>query len=116
MLYIFPGKKDSADEKHSSQYEHEHYHTHTHEKHFVNCPCLEEKPEDWPFMEESEQRLAETPDTWKRYPATPAGAMGIIEMEYNELKKAMTEEDVCHELVDLASACLYAWRMRHNMK
>ena len=70
-----------------------------------------EKPKDWPFMEQSGKVLNKMPFTWRQYPKDEDGAMSIIEMEYNELSKAETDEAKMHELVHLASACLYMWRM-----
>ena len=67
-----------------------------------------DKPKDYGFMEESEKVLKDTPKTWKAYPKNVDGAMSIIEMEHKELLNAT---DKSHELVHLASACLYAWRM-----
>lgn len=72
------------------------------------------RPDDWPFMEQSEKVLANIPDTWKQYPADEAGMMGIINMEHCELKRASTDEDKMHELVHLASACLHMWRMLND--
>ena len=68
------------------------------------------KPDDWAFMEQSEQVLSNLPDTWKAYPNTEKGKMDIIAMEYNELKMASTKEEKMHELVHVASACLNLWR------
>lgn len=71
-------------------------------------------PKDWAFMEKSGKVLDNIPETWKAYPATEAGMMGVIDMEYNELKKAMTDKDKSCELVHLASACLRLWRRLNN--
>lgn len=71
------------------------------------------KPSDYAFMEESEAVLKHHPDTWKVYPKTLEGAMAIVKMEYKELENSKDKE---HELVHLASACLYAWRMMHDNK
>ena len=71
---------------------------------------------DWPFMQESEEVLTNIPDTWKAYPNTMQGKCDIIDMEYCELQKAMTIEEKRHELVHLASACLYLWRELIQMK
>ena len=68
------------------------------------------KPDDWPFMEQSEKILADTPDTWKAYPPTEAGMLDIIKMEFGEMTRAGTHEARMTELVHLASACLQLWR------
>lgn len=68
------------------------------------------KPADWAFMEQSGNVLDAIPETWKRYPSTKEGMMGVIEMEMEELKKAANDADRSHELVHLASACLRLWR------
>lgn len=78
-------------------------------------PCLQSHTEDWPFMEASAQTLCDMPETWMRYPQNTQGISGIIDMEYTEFKKATSKEDICHELVDLASACLYMWRKLHDI-
>lgn len=75
-----------------------------------------EKPADWPYMEQSGEVLRNLPDTWKQYPATREGAVKIIEMEFNELMKATTDEDAMHECVHLGAATLYFWRMLANVK
>ena len=72
------------------------------------------KPKDYAFMEQSEQVLKNIPDTWKQYPQNIEGMCRIIDMEYNELKQTKTPEDKSHELVHLASACLYLWRKLNN--
>ena len=74
-----------------------------------------EKPKDWAFMEQSGEVLRNIPDTWKQYPDTEAGAMSIIDMEMNELKKTTTVEDMKHELVHVGSACLHLWRKLMGM-
>lgn len=70
----------------------------------------EDKPADWEFMKQSGEVLADIPDTWKAYPHDTQGMKDIICMEYHEFKKAESEKDMSHELVHLASACLYLWR------
>ena len=67
-------------------------------------------PNDWEFMKESADVLESIPDTWKQYPANAAGMASIIDMEYNEMKRATAPADKMHELVHLASAALYLWR------
>ena len=74
-----------------------------------------EKPKDYKFMEKSERVLANIPAIWKQYPYTEEGLMSIVEMEYNELKAATSTEQKKHELVHLASACLYLWRRLSNV-
>ena len=97
---------------------------------FYPCPCKEDAvnkdvlpvdpegdlikkalPTDWAFMEKSAEVLADNPDTWKQYPTTKEGAMGIIDMEFRELKRAANSDALSCELVHVASACLYMWRM-----
>ena len=73
-----------------------------------------EKPKDWKFMEMSGEVLDNLPSTWRQYPDTAAGRMSIIDMEYKELHDARRDEDVSHELVHLASACLHLWRRINN--
>ena len=67
------------------------------------------RPKDWEFMKTSKEVLENLPVTWKAYPQTIEGAMSIIEMEHKEL--LAPNADKCKELIHLASACLYAWRM-----
>lgn len=69
-----------------------------------------DKPKDWKFMEQSGEVLANIPDTWKAYPHDTQGMKDIVCMEYHEFKKAESEKEMSHELVHLASACLYLWR------
>lgn len=70
-----------------------------------------EKPADWAFMEQSGKVLSDLPETWRAYAKTFEGRMGIIDMEYRELKEARGKEDVSRELVHLGSACLHLWRL-----
>lgn len=76
-----------------------------------NNYIIKEKPSDYTFMEESERIMKNHPDTWNVYPKTLDGAMGIIKMEFKELENS---KDKSQELVHLASACLYAWRMLND--
>ena len=69
-----------------------------------------DKPKDWKFMEQSGEVLADIPATWMAYKNDVEGMRGIISMEYHEFKKAENEKEMSHELVHLASACLYLWR------
>lgn len=73
-----------------------------------------EKPKDWAFMKQSGNVLKNYPATWMSYPNTIEGAKGIIDMEYNEYKNAASYQDISHELVHLASACLLLWRKLNN--
>lgn len=73
-----------------------------------------EKPKDWAFMKQSGNVLKNHPATWMSYPNTIEGARGIIDMEYNEYKNASSYQDISHELVHLASACLLLWRKLNN--
>ena len=73
-----------------------------------------EKPKDWAFMKQSGNVLKNYPATWMTYPNTIEGASGIIDMEYNEYKNAASYQDISHELVHLASACLLLWRKLNN--
>lgn len=73
-----------------------------------------EKPKDWAFMKQSGNVLKNYPATWMSYPNTIEGARGIIDMEYNEYKNAVSYQDISHELVHLASACLLLWRKLNN--
>ena len=69
------------------------------------------KPRDWKFMEQSALTLNQLPETWTAYSSDEGGRMGIIDMEYGELKSAKTKEEKMHELVHVASACLHLWRL-----
>ena len=66
---------------------------------------------DRKFMDCCEEVLSDIPDTWKEYPDTKTGRMGIVDMEYLELRAVKTNEEMKHELVHLASACLHLWRL-----
>lgn len=72
---------------------------------------VQSKPRDWKFMEQSALTLNKLPETWTAYTSDEGGRMGIIDMEYGELKKAQTKEEKMHELVHVASACLHLWRL-----
>ena len=73
-----------------------------------------QKPKDWAFMKQSGNVLKNYPATWMTYPNTIEGARGIIDMEYNEYKNAASYQDISHELVHLASACLLLWMKLNN--
>lgn len=73
-----------------------------------------EKPKDWAYMEQSGRVLRDLPETWKAYAQDEAGRMAIIKMEYAELMKAQTPEEISHELVHLGSATLHLWRLLNN--
>ena len=62
---------------------------------------------DREYMEECAKVDRNRPLTWKPYENTP---MAIIDMEYNELKNAKTEEDKIENLYHLSVACLNMWR------
>ena len=72
---------------------------------------VQNRPRDWKFMEESALTLNHLPETWTAYSSDEGGRMGIIDMEYGELKRAQTKEEKMHELVHVASACLHLWRL-----
>ena len=72
---------------------------------------VQNRPRDWKFMEQSALTLNKLPETWTAYTSDEGGRMGIIDMEYGELKKAQTKEEKMHELVHVASACLHLWRL-----
>ena len=74
-----------------------------------------EKPKDWEFMKLSGEVLKNIPDTWKQYPDSETGKMAIVEMEYNELRNTKTKEQMAHEAIHLASACLCLWRKLNNI-
>lgn len=76
----------------------------------VKRSVAQEKPKDWPFMEQSGEVLDMIPETWRQYPDDVPGRMSIIGMEFAELQNAKTREQKMHELVHLGSACLYLWR------
>ena len=71
---------------------------------------VQQKPRDWEFMQQSGDVLRNLPETWTAYAQDEGGRMGIIQMEFKELMEAKTPEAREHELVHLASACLYLWR------
>lgn len=71
---------------------------------------VQSKPPDWEFMQQSGDVLRSLPETWTAYPSDEGGRLSIIQMEFNELMEAKTPEAREHELVHLASACLYLWR------
>lgn len=62
---------------------------------------------DREYMEECAKVDRNRPLTWKAYENVP---MAIIDMEYNELKNAKTEEDKIENLYHLSVACLNMWR------
>lgn len=62
---------------------------------------------DKEYMEECAKVDRNRPLTWKAYENVP---MAIIDMEYNELKNAKTEEDKIENLYHLSVACLNMWR------
>ena len=75
------------------------------------------KNNDNPFMKECAKIDANQPATWARYTHDTKGALDIITMEYNELKKAHdtnNAKDYEENLYHLATACLNAWRIEHH--
>ena len=75
------------------------------------------KNNDNPFMEECAKVYANQPSTWVKYPHDTKGALDIITMEYNELKRAYdvnNAKDYKENLYHLATACLNAWRIEHH--
>lgn len=64
------------------------------------------------YMEECAKVDRNRPLTWKAYENVP---MAIIDMEYNELKNAKTEEDKIENLYHLSVACLNMWRHLHEL-
>ena len=72
---------------------------------------VQSKPKDWEFMRQSGEVLRNLPETWTAYASDEGGRMGIIDMEYGELKQAKTKQEKMHELVHVASACLHLWRL-----
>ena len=99
MMYIFNGSHDHEAKRESD-----------------SAPAYQkrEKPKDWDYMEQSGKVLRNMPDTWKAYAQDEAGRMAIIKMEYAELLKAQTPEEMSHELVHLGSATLHLWRLLNN--
>lgn len=76
-----------------------------------------QKNGDLPFMKECAKIDADQPATWAKYPHDTKGALDIITMEYNELKKAHdtnNAKDYEENLYHLATACLNAWRIEHH--
>ena len=65
---------------------------------------------DKAFMEGCIEVLTNIPETWKKYPDTIEGACKIVDMEANEITRAITKEDKSCECIHLASACLNLWR------
>ena len=82
----------------------------------IYLPKKEENamPKDWAYMQKSDKVLKNMPETWKQYPDNLPGMMDVIEMEFNELKNAMTDKEKSCELVHLGSACLRMWRRLNN--
>lgn len=76
-----------------------------------------ERPNDWSYMEESEKVLNNPPQTWRAYPDSKEGRLGIINMEYQELQNAIvagkSNEEIMKELVHLGTATLHYWRLLH---
>jgi hypothetical protein len=62
---------------------------------------------DREYMEECAKVDENRPETWKPYENYP---MGIIDMEYNELRAAKTLEDKIENLYHLSVGCLNMWR------
>lgn len=76
-----------------------------------------QKNGDIPFMKECAKIDEDQPATWVKYPHDTKGALDIITMEYNELKKAHdtnNAKDYKENLYHLATACLNAWRIEHH--
>ena len=73
-----------------------------------------QKPKDWEYMRQSGEVLKDLPETWEAYEQDEKGRMDIIKMEFDELLKAKTEEEVSHELVHLGSATLHLWRLLND--
>lgn len=67
---------------------------------------------DKEYMEECAKVDKSRPATWEAYENVP---MAIIDMEYNELKNAKTEEDKIENLYHLSVACLNMWRHVKNV-
>jgi hypothetical protein len=67
---------------------------------------------DKEYIEECAKVDRNRPSTWKPYENAP---MAIIDMEYNELKNAKTEEDKIENLYHLSVACLNMWRYVKNV-
>lgn len=62
---------------------------------------------DKEYMEKCHEVDTNRPNTWKPYANAP---MAIINMEYNELKNAKTDEELEENLYHLSVACLNMWR------
>lgn len=73
-----------------------------------------QKPKDWEYMRQSGEVLKDLPETWEAYEQDEKGRMSIIKMEYEELLKAKTPEEMSHELVHLGSATLHLWRLLND--
>ena len=76
-------------------------------------PALQ-KPKDWEYMRQSGEVLRDMPKTWRAYDQDEKGRMDIVKMEYEELLKAKTDEEISHELVHLGSATLHLWRLLND--
>lgn len=68
---------------------------------------------DREYMEECAKVDENRPVTWKPYENYP---MGIIDMEYNELRSAKTLEEKIENLYHLSVGCLNMWRHLKNEK
>ena len=73
-----------------------------------------QKPKDWEYMSQSGEVLRDMPKTWRAYDQDEKGRMDIVKMEYEELLKAKTPEEMSHELVHLGSATLHLWRLLND--
>lgn len=99
-------------ENHEGNHEEQHYEEKTETpKERYDKVASNVLPKDWEFMEQSGEVLKNLPATWRAYPDTEEGRMGIVKMEYGELMKAQTDKEKMHELMHLASACLHLWRL-----
>ena len=77
-------------------------------------PAAFQKPKDWEYMRQSGEVLRDMPKTWQAYEQDEKGRMDIVKMEYEELLKAKTDEEISHELVHLGSATLHLWRLLND--
>ena len=82
---------------------------------YVGTPGLTELDNpDVEYMEKCTEVDQNRPETWKPYKNVP---VAIIDMEYNELKKAVEEKDqkmIEENIYHLSVACLNLWRKLKN--
>lgn len=66
------------------------------------------------FLKILQDVFEETPETWKQYPDTQDGRLGIMDMEFKEFKQALSKNkdknEICKELMHVVGACFYMYK------